>query len=958
MPTDPIITLPTPAPAGGVIVTLESSAPLTVAIAPASVFIPAGSKLPASQPTISAVGIGSATIKAYAPGHLSASHIVNVPAPTMKFSSPTAALAIGESGNVSLTLSGGKAPAAGLQAKLISSEPGKVVVPLSVTFPPGSALVKVPISGVAEGSAQITATSAGVANATTTVSVAPPPKVTVSYGANFLQTINVVFANSSRTAAINLRLISVTDIVAAPPNEIIFPASPLLPTPLGTLPGMQSNTSVFIFAAATGSIAVPFRFTITYEADNMPPQTAVISVPFPRSMDFAGSPLTIKEGGSGTLTLALLGNQAPPTGLTVTLTSSDPKKASVPASVIVPAGGTTVPVAVTGVSGGAVTITAQATVVNFPATATASVNVIAAPSISIPSINVGLGQSVPVALQLSTPAPPGGATVSLTSSDPARVTVSPAALNIPQGASVPPSQPLVTGIGPGTVSIAATASGYQPASAKVGVPTPVLVFSESPEIGVGASATLKLKMKDGQAPTGGLAVKLTASDPTKVSIPPTVSFPAGTSSAEITVNGLAVGSTVITASAFSGVVTANVNVSVTGTLTVPANTLLQLGREAVFAVTIPSPAPAGGVTVSLSSSDAAKVAVSPGTVLIPQGATAPVTQPRITSLGIGSANVNATATGYKPVSGIVSVPAPTLSFSGSPPLQVPFRGTANITLALAGGGVAPRGGLTANLTSSDPAKATVPKSVTFQAGASSVVIPVSGVAVGAATIVAAIAGIGNSSAAVAVVAPVIVATYRGANGGYRAHDIVFRNASNINAINLRITSVAVVSSPQTDAIVYDPAGFAPIPWSAGSVPAGQGIGPLTFGFRATTGTLAVPFRFQFAFEADNMLPQTAVVDVPFPRVLRFTVDSIKVAVGSSSKLVLDLGGPASAKGLTVNLKSSDPARVTVPTTVIFQPGASTAIVGVSGLDAGGASIEASSAGFWPTSIPVTVGGRP
>jgi len=85
--------------------------------------------------------------------------------------------------------------------------------------------------------------------------------------------------------------------------------------------------------------------------------------------------LTIKAGTSGNLTLKLLGNQAPAGGLTVTLSSSDPSRVTVPATVTFPAGATTVSVPVTGIARGSVVITAAATVVNFPATATATVKV-------------------------------------------------------------------------------------------------------------------------------------------------------------------------------------------------------------------------------------------------------------------------------------------------------------------------------------------------------------------------------------------------------------------------------------------------------------------------------------------------------------------------------------------------------------------------------------------------------
>ncbi len=42
----------------------------------------------------------------------------------------------------------------------------------------------------------------------------------------------------------------------------------------------QSAARNVSWAATNGSLAIPFTYTVTYQADNMPAQTAVISVPF------------------------------------------------------------------------------------------------------------------------------------------------------------------------------------------------------------------------------------------------------------------------------------------------------------------------------------------------------------------------------------------------------------------------------------------------------------------------------------------------------------------------------------------------------------------------------------------------------------------------------------------------------------------------------------------------------
>jgi hypothetical protein len=75
----PII-LGTPAPAGGVVVTLTSSNTSRVILPTSSVFVPAGAMSPAVQPQVVGHNVGSSTITASAPGYSSASVEVRVTA--------------------------------------------------------------------------------------------------------------------------------------------------------------------------------------------------------------------------------------------------------------------------------------------------------------------------------------------------------------------------------------------------------------------------------------------------------------------------------------------------------------------------------------------------------------------------------------------------------------------------------------------------------------------------------------------------------------------------------------------------------------------------------------------------------------------------------------------------------------------------------------------------------------
>src|SRR5208283_3643763 len=81
-------------------------------------------------------------------------------------------------------------------------------------------------------------------------------------------------------------------------------------------------------------------------------------------------------------------------------------------------------------------------------------------------------------------------------------------------------------------------------------------------------------------------------------------------------------------------------------ISLPTGLNVGLGQSMPLAVTLPSAAPAGGVTIALVSSDLTKLAVSPGSVFVSAGATAPTTQPQVSGVGLGAASITASAPSY------------------------------------------------------------------------------------------------------------------------------------------------------------------------------------------------------------------------------------------------------------------------------------------------------------------------
>src|ERR1019366_104321 len=127
----------------------------------------------------------------------------------------------------------------------------------------------------------------------------------------------------------------------------------------------------------------------------------------------------------------------------------------------------------------------------------------------------------------------------------------------------------------------------------------------------------------------------------------------------------------------------------------------------------------------------------------------PGTQPSVTGVNYGTANINASASGYTAASGPVQVTA-TMSFA-SPTVTINGLVTQNVALNLSA--PAPSSGLTVNLTSGNTSAVTVPGSVKFPANAATVNVLLTAVAAGSATITgtAVAPGIANATTSVTVV---------------------------------------------------------------------------------------------------------------------------------------------------------------------------------------------------------------
>jgi len=208
--------------------------------------------------------------------------------------------------------------------------------------------------------------------------------------------------------------------------------------------------------------------------------------------------------------------------------------------------------------------------------------------------------------------------------------------------------------------------------------------------------------------------------------PTSVLIGQGNTSGSFTVRGLAAGSATIMAnsSGFSSG-TANLTVGLLGAILLPANVKVGPNQSVAFPVTLATPAPVGGVTIMLKSSDT-NVATVPMSVFIDFKATTPAVQPQVTGIKPGSVTITASAVGFPDASSNVSV-VPVLTITttslagamiGTPYSQTltAVGGTGTYTWSVIQGRLPP--GLTLNQSTGEisgtPTTQVAGSSVTFQ----------------------------------------------------------------------------------------------------------------------------------------------------------------------------------------------------------------------------------------------------
>jgi len=884
----------TQAPMGPAVVQLASSAPTVATFASNAVSIAAGQTTGTFTVSTATVTTPTAvTITAALNGTAAATLNVN-PLQVMDLTIAPGTVTGGQSATGTVTL-GGPAAAGGTTVSL-SSTGSNAVVPISVTIPAGSASGSFVIRSNPT-SAQTTATVTATLNSsakTGTLTINPPVVSGVVVAALGLSPSNV---SSGQTATVTVTLTAnapaggvVVNLTSSNPGAFALPASVTI----------APNTSLQSFMVTAGAVGTPTQVTLTASSGSTSVIQGLTVLP-PPVVRVSFIPATVIGGSTstGTVTVNLT---APGGGVFVSLSSSDPTVV-VPAGVTVPAGSTSASFTAT------TTAVAAQTTATVSASSGASLNISASLTVVPPSI-VALTLS-PGAVTggtgslgmviLSGPAPAGGSTISVVSSDTTLATV-PATFVIAAGQSSGTfnvsTLPTASG---GNVNITASAAGSAAMMAGLTVNPPVLTrVTISPSNVASGQMVTGTVVLSGPAPAGGLTVGLMSSNASLFPVPASAVVAAGATSQNFMVTAGSVGTaTSVTVTATSGisVVTTNVTIVVSDTISSVSvsPTTVTGGTSSTVTVTLSQPAPSGGITIGVGSSD--PTVTVPAIAVFPQGTTTQTFT--ATTTGVATTkNVSVSAAlGTSFMTATLTVnPAALMSLTLSPTFVTGGTGSVG-TLVLSG--PAPPSGLTVTLMSSNTSAATVPASFNIAGGASSGTFNVTTLAVSAGAnvnITATLPSGASSTVPMTVVAPVVVSL----------------SFMPTNAVMGQVTTGTVTLTGPA------PAGGLQVTLHSGNttalpVPANVTVAANSTSqtFSATAGSVTTSTNVAVTAMTSTTTVTGNITILPALTVQSVTFSPSGVTGGTSSTGTVTLSQNAPAGGLMVSLSSGDPS-VTVP----------------------------------------------
>ena len=464
-------------------------------------------------------------------------------------------------------------------------------------------------------------------------------------------------------------------------------ANPVVVTLSGYDPGvisLQSNTITIPANSTAANVAVnPLTqgsTSITASAPGYQPNSVSVVVANPTiAVTFDNNATSVALGQTLGATITLSAPAPQPSGTSVTLIDiQDHDSGGMPGlvtfntpMVVIPPGSTTGRFTITGAQVGPIEIQ-----VGSPGYARVNFivfNVAAMGGVVVPrNLVVPAGQTVLLNVQLSSPAPAGGATITLQSGNTGILTISPTTVTISSGATTPAVAPQVTGVVLGSTNITGSSSGYTSDTETVNVTSTLSLSPANVSLTVGGQQTVNVNLS-APAPGGGLPVALTSSTG-NATVTANVTIAAGQLSTTAQITGVSAGPATITANANNPLVSsAGAGISVlvamlvvpcpavmSGDVNAPFNTLVTpTSGTKPYTFSIVGTLPAGltltstgAVTGKPTASGSFSVKVTDATGAV--GTTCPITinpSLSVTCPAVTSGDVNATFNTQVPFTG-------------------------------------------------------------------------------------------------------------------------------------------------------------------------------------------------------------------------------------------------------------------------------------------------------------------
>jgi|GEM_PF-1624496 len=380
---------------------------------------------------------------------------------------------------------------------------------------------------------------------------------------------------------------------------------------------------------------------------------------------------------------------------------------------------------------------------------------IAQMSFGLNAVTMTGGKSVMGTITLASPAPQGGRTVTITSSN--SIVTPPKSVTIPAGAAVATFAVPTSIVRYDTPVTVTATSGNIVLKAALTVKAPVLTgLTVTPNSLMGGQGIVLTATISSAAPAGGITVNLTNSSKIVPIIPGFITIPAGATSASIKETVIPVDddtTATITGSFWPVTKSTTVTVHSATLLSVSGTASVYGGTPCAVTVKLTSKAGPRGVTVSLASSDGA--AIPAGTkVTIPSGATS-VSYTAHPAAVVGDTAITISGTLYFTTrSATIAVKAPVLTTLYAP---ASVSGGSSASLKATLSSPAPDGGLTVMVTSNSAKLSVGAGTIAIAAGATSGSLSATTIPVDNSTAVTVTAKRGTvvKSTAVTVMPPVL-----------------------------------------------------------------------------------------------------------------------------------------------------------------------------------------------------------